>query len=154
MRWWDCASVGFFLSAWSVLVLTLRCLLVTNGVNAHSTTLTLVFVWVIGMQLIIATKTSIGVPVAVFLQVRFFCAMLQSGPWHKSVCTYCRSNALTPLKGLSLCIMLCSMMCRCLFIYDEGPVFLFHYVYNRKVLLWCFFSSWSMSMSGQSCWIC
>lgn len=51
----------------------------------------------------------------------FLCAVLQSGPWHHSMCTYCRSHALTSLKGIFVCIMLC----RCLFVYDEGPVFFF-----------------------------
>lgn len=52
--------------------------------------------------------TFFGGPITVFLPVQFFCAMLQSGPSHQAMCTYCRSHALTSLKRISLFIMLCS----------------------------------------------
>lgn len=54
-------------------------------------------------------------------------------PWHQSVCTYRRSHALTSLKGIFLCIMLCSVVQVPVYLWWRSCLFFFNYVYNKKV---------------------
>lgn len=140
---------------WSFLVFTLRCLSGWEGpcytkIISYSSELQ-------GCSLSLSCTLQpcflLEVQSPFSLQVWFLCAVLQSRPWHQLMCTYCRSHALTSLKGKFLCIMLCSMLCRCLFIYDEGPVFLFlifFYMFIIGRYVGRFSRMWSISMFGQS----